>query len=259
MVTIKSTREIELMRKAGSILADTRKFLEPYIKPGVTTLELDILADKFIRDQGAIPSFKNYEGFPGSICTSVNEVVIHGIPSKTKVLKEGDIISIDLGVNYKGYHADSAWTYPVGNISPKVQKLLDVTKEALYRGIEMVKPGNTVNDVSRAIESYIRPFGFGIVEEFTGHGIGKSLHEEPYIPNYGEEPFPVIFKPGMTFCIEPMVNIGTKRIRILQDNWTTVTQDKSKSAHFEHTVLVTETGFEILTKNDKEIIWPEKT
>lgn len=247
MITIKSAREIELMKTAGNILARTREFLVPHIKPGVTTHELDILADKFIRDLGGIPSFKDYNGFPASICTSVNEVVVHGIPSKKKVLKDGDILSLDLGVNYKGYHADSAWTYPVGTVTPKVEKLLKVTLDALMAGLAVIKPGNYVNDISIAIEEAIKPFGFGIVEEFTGHGIGRSLHEDPAIPNFGYEPNKVLLKPGMTFCVEPMVNIGTKRVRILADNWTTVTQDKSYSAHYEHTILVTETGYEILT------------
>lgn len=248
MITIKSAREIELMRTAGNILARTREHLVPHIKPGVTTHELDVLAENFIRSLGAIPSFKGYNGFPGSICASVNEVVIHGIPSKKKVLKEGDILSLDLGVNYKGYHADSAWTFKVGHVDPKVERLLKVTEEALWNGIKVIKPGATVNDISKAVEDTIRPHGFGIVEDFTGHGIGMSLHEDPPIPNFGRELVKVTLKPGMTFCVEPMVNLGTKRIRILQDNWTTVTQDKSYSAHFEHTILVTEDGYEILTE-----------
>lgn len=248
MITIKSTREIELMRKAGNILATTRAALIPHIQPGVTTHELDLLADKLIREQGAIPSFKDYHGYPASICTSVNEVVIHGIPSSKKVLRTGDILSLDIGVNYKGYHADSAWTYPIGEVSSKVKKLLEVTEKALVNGLSVIKPGATVNDISRTIEQTIKPHGFGIVEEFTGHGIGMSLHEDPPIPNFGTEVVNVVLKAGMTFCVEPMVNLGTKRIRILADNWTTVTQDKSISAHFEHTILVTADGYEILTK-----------
>lgn len=248
MITIKSSREIELMTIAGDILARTREYLIPFIKPGVTTHELDHLAENFILSQGATSSFKNYQGFPGAVCTSVNEVVIHGIPSKKCVLKTGDILSLDLGVNYKGYHADSAWTFPVGPISLEVEKLLKVTEEALMNGLNMVKPGNTVNQISKAIEDTIKPHGYGIVEEFTGHGIGQSLHEEPPIPNFGVEIHDVTLRPGMTFCIEPMVNLGTKRIRILKDNWTTVTQDKKYSAHFEHTVLVTQDGYKILTK-----------
>src|SRR5690554_4993549 len=200
MITIKSSREIDLMKTAGDILARTRGYLIPFIKPGVTTHELDMLAHKFILDNDATPSFKGYQGFSGSICTSVNEVVIHGIPSKKKVLKNGDILSLDLGVNYKGYHADSAWTYPVGDISNEVVKLLEVTEKALWNGLDAIKPGATVNDISKAVEQTIRPYGYGIVEEFTGHGIGQSLHEEPAIPNFGYEPMNVKLKPGMTFC-----------------------------------------------------------
>ncbi|MFA5692703.1 MAG: type I methionyl aminopeptidase [Acholeplasmataceae bacterium] len=248
MITIKSKREIELMKMAGLILAKTRKVLEEYIKPGISTHDLDKIAYDYIISRDATPSFKDYQGYPASICTSVNEVVIHGIPSKKKILKEGDIISIDIGVNYRGYHADSAWTYPVGEISDEIKKLLEVTENALYKGLEVIKPNNTVNDISQAIESYIKPFGYGIVEEFTGHGIGTSLHEDPMIPNFGYEPNNVVLKKGMTFCVEPMVNIGTKRVKVLKDNWTTITKDKSISAHFEHTVLVTEDGYLILTK-----------
>jgi methionyl aminopeptidase len=248
MISIKSKREIELMREAGHILALTREMLVPHIKPGVSTAELDSLADEFIRSKGAIPSFKDYNGYPKSICTSINEVIIHGIPSKKAILKEGDILSLDLGVNYKGYHADSAWTYPVGHISHEAKELLEVTEKALWIGLSAVKPGATVNDISVAIESYVKPFGYGIVEEFTGHGIGQSLHEDPPIPNFGRERIAAVLRPGMTFCVEPMVNLGTKRVRILSDGWTTITQDKKLSAHFEHTIVVTEDGYDILSK-----------
>jgi len=185
VIYYKSKREIEIMRKAGLILAETRLELERHIKPGISTLELDKIAHDFIISKDAYPSFKDYEGFPGSICTSVNEVVVHGIPSKKVVLKDGDIISIDLGVQYQGYHADSAWTYPVGAVDPKILKLLEVTKEALFRGLEAVKPGNRVGDISYAIESFIKPHGYGIVKELAGHGIGRSLHEDPLILNFG--------------------------------------------------------------------------
>lgn len=248
MILIKSQREIELMREAGNILELTRQMLIPEIKPGVSTYQLDILAEKFIKDKGAIPSFKGYHGFPGSICTSVNEVVVHGIPSKSQVLKEGDILSLDIGVTYKGYVADSAWTFPVGKVSDEVAQLLTVTEKALFVGLDEVKPGNHVGDIGYAIEQYVKPFGYGIVEEFTGHGIGTSIHEDPYIPNFGKAKTGPILKPGMTFCVEPMLNLGTKKVKILTDNWTTVTQDKSVSAHFEHTIVVTETGYEILSK-----------
>lgn len=253
MISIKSNREIELMREAGRILADTRDMLKEHIKPGVTTYQLDQLAEKYILSQGATPSFKNYNGFTGSICTSVNEEVVHGIPSKKSILKEGDIISVDLGVNYKGYHSDSAWTYPVGKISDEVQQLLDVTKEALFVGLSMCKPGAHVGDIGAAIEKFVKPYKYGIVEEFTGHGIGQSLHEDPYVPNFGKRGTGALLKPGMTFCVEPMLNLGTKKVNVLEDNWTTVTLDNKPSAHFEHTILITEDGYEILSTNNKEI------
>ncbi|PKK94194.1 MAG: type I methionyl aminopeptidase, partial [Tenericutes bacterium HGW-Tenericutes-6] len=221
-------------------------------KPGVSTHHLDQLAEKFILNLGATPSFKGYHGFPGSICASINEVVVHGIPSLKHVLKEGDIITLDFGVYYKGYHADSATTYPVGNISLEVKQLLEVTEKALYVGLEQAKPGNYVSDISHAIETFVKPYGYGIVEEFTGHGIGRELHEAPYVPNFGKPKQGPILKPGMTFCVEPMLNLGTKRVRILEDNWTTITADHKPSAHFEHMIVITETGFDILTKSEKE-------
>ncbi len=252
MILIKSQREIELMREAGRILDLTRQLLEHQIKPGVSTLQLDALAEEHIRHLGATPSFKGYHGFPGSICTSINEVVVHGIPSAKHVLKEGDIITLDFGVNYKGYHADSATTYPVGQVTREIQQLLDVTEKSLYIGLEQAKPGNHVSDISYAIESFVKPFGYGIVEEFTGHGIGRDLHEEPYVPNFGKPKQGPVLKPGMTFCVEPMINLGTKRVKILSDNWTTVTSDRKPSAHFEHMIVITETGYEILTIAKKE-------
>lgn len=248
MINIKSPREIEIMRQAGKILAETREMLEPHIKPGITTAKLDKLAEDFIISKGAYPSFKDYNGFPGSICTSINEVVVHGIPSKRAVLKSGDIITIDIGVYYQGYHADSAKTYPVGIVKPKVKELLEVTEKSLYEGLKEAKPGNYLSNISHRIEEFIKPFGFGIVEEFTGHGIGKTLHEDPYVPNFGNPNEGPILKEGMTFCVEPMVNLGTKNVKILRDNWTTVTTDKKYSAHFEHTIVITKDGYEILTK-----------
>jgi len=252
LIQIKSQREIELMREAGRILDQTRQMLKEHIKPGVSTYHLDQLAEKFILSQGATPSFKGYHGFPGSICTSINEVVVHGIPSKRKMLKEGDIITLDFGVNYKGYHADSATTYPVGNIHPDIKQLLDVTEKALYIGLEQAKPGNRVSDISHAIESFVKPYGYGIVEEFTGHGIGRDLHEEPYVPNFGKPHEGPVLKPGMTFCVEPMINLGTKRVRVLADNWTTITSDHKPSAHFEHMIVITDSGYDILTSFKKE-------
>ncbi len=247
MIYYKSKREIEIMRKAGLILAETRLELERHIKPGISTLELDKIAHDFIISKDAYPSFKDYEGFPKSICTSVNEVVVHGIPSKKVVLKDGDIISIDLGVQYQGYHADSAWTYPVGAVDPKILKLLEVTKEALFRGLEAVKPGNRVGDISYAIESFIKPHGYGIVKELAGHGIGRNLHEDPLILNFGNPNTGELLQEGMTICIEPMINLGVANIRLDRDGWTIRTLDKKPSAHFEHMVAITKDGYEILT------------
>jgi len=248
LIQIKSQREIELMREAGRILELTRQMLKQHVLPGVSTHHLDQLAENFISHLGATPSFKGYHGFPGSICASINEVVVHGIPSKKKILKEGDIITLDFGVNYKGYHADSATTYPVGTIKPEIKKLLEITEKSLYEGLEQAKPGNRVSDISHAIESFVKPYGYGIVEEFTGHGIGRELHEEPYVPNFGLPNQGPMLKPGMTFCVEPMINLGTKRVKVLTDNWTTVTVDRKPSAHFEHMIVITDTGYEILTK-----------
>jgi len=251
MILIKSQREIELMRTAGQILAQCRKMLEAHIKPGVSTHQLDILAEKFIKDSQAIPSFKGYNGFPASICTSVNEVVVHGIPSKKVILKDGDILSLDIGVTYQGYVADSAWTYPVGKVSKEVTQLLEVTQDALFVGLSVVKPGAKIGDIGEAIEEFIKPFGYGIVEEFTGHGVGASMHEDPYVPNYASNTATDIIKKGMTFCVEPMINLGSKRVKVLSDNWTVVTVDRKYSAHFEHTIVVTDDGYEILS-NIKE-------
>lgn len=248
MIVIKSKRELEIMRKAGQMVAMTQEELKKHIKPGISTKELDLIAEEFIVKNGGIPSFKGYHGFPGSICTSVNEVVVHGIPSDKVILKEGDIITLDIGVQYNGYHGDGAWTYPVGKISKEDEQLLDLTLKSLYRGLEFVMPNNHIGDIGNAIESFIKPYGYGIVEEFTGHGIGQSLHEGPYVPNFGKKGEGALLKEGMTICVEPMVNIGTKHVKILSDNWTTVTTDKRKSAHFEHMVAVTEDGYEILTK-----------
>ncbi len=248
MIILKSQREIEIMREAGRIVALTQQELKKHIKPGISTKRLDEIAEEFIVKKGGIPSFKGYHGFPGSICASVKEVVVHGIPDKNVILKDGDIITVDVGVNYQGYHGDGAWTFPVGKISSEDEKLLDVTLKSLYRGLEFAKPNNRVSDISNAIEEFIKPYGYGIVEEFTGHGIGQSLHEEPYVPNFGEPGMGAILKPGMTICVEPMVNRGTKRVKILSDNWTTVTMDKSNSAHFEHMIAITEDGYLILTE-----------
>lgn len=247
MITIKSSREIALMKEASQILVKARQALFEKIQPGISTEALDQHADKIIRDLGGIPSFKDYEGYPKSICTSVNEVVIHGIPSEKIILKDGDIISIDIGVNVKGYHADSAFTYAVGNISKDATQLLEITEKALYIGIQEARPGNYVSNIGHAIENFIKPYGYGIVETFTGHGIGKELHEAPQVLNYGPKNQGPKLKPGMTICIEPMINLGTKDVKVLSDGWTVVTEDKSLSAHFEHMILITEDGCEIMT------------
>lgn len=247
MIICKTERELEIMRQAGKIVALTHKELKKHIKPGISTKELDSIAEKIIRSHDAIPSFKGYNGFTGSICASVNEELVHGIPGK-RVLKEGDIISIDIGAEYNGYHGDSAWTYAVGKITEEDQKLLDVTEASLYKGLEEAKPGERLSNISHAIQSYVESFGFSIVREYVGHGIGKSLHEDPHIPNYGPPGKGPRLKPGMVLAIEPMVNAGKRYVKTLSDNWTVVTTDGKNCAHFEHTVAITETGYEILTK-----------
>lgn len=246
MITIKSDREIELLSKAGNIVYETHMYLKDFIKPGITTARLDELAEEFIRNHDATPSFKGYEGFPGSICTSVNEQVVHGIPGKLK-LKEGDIISIDIGACYKGYHGDSAWTYPVGSISKDKEYLLEHTKKSLEMGLAEVKPGNRIGDISSAIENYALDYGLGVVKELVGHVVGTSIHEDPDIPNFGEAGTGPKLKKGMVLAIEPMLNLGSPNIVILDDNWTIETEDYSPSAHFEHTVVVTDDGYKILT------------
>lgn len=246
MIILKSAKELERMRQAGKIVYYTHQELKKVIQPGITTGELDQIAGKVIRQFGATPSFKGYNGFSGNICTSVNEELVHGIPGKRK-LKEGDIISIDIGACYDGYHGDSAWTYAVGEISPDAEKLLKVTEEALYKGLEQAKPGARLGDVSHAIQKVAEEAGFSIVREYVGHGIGQSLHEAPSVPNYGLPGKGPRLKPGMTLAVEPMVNMGSRFVRTLADNWTVVTTDGSLCAHFEHTIAITEEGHEILT------------
>lgn len=247
MITIKSDREIALLREAGRIVALCHEEMKKHVKPGVSTWELNQICENLILQCGATPSFKGYGGFPAAVCTSVNEVVVHGIPSKKQVLKEGDIIAIDIGACYKGYHGDSAWSYAVGKINAKDQLLMQVTHDSLFKGLEAVKEGAHLGDVSAAIGNYISQYGFGIVEQFTGHGVGHELHEDPAIFNFGVPGTGPVLKAGMVLAIEPMVNAGTKNVRILSDRWTTVTKDKSKSAHFEHTIVVTKDGYQILT------------
>lgn len=248
MVTIKSPREIELMRRAGQIVALAHQEVAKHIRPGVSTKQLDEIVERVIRDNEAIPSFLNYEGFPASACISVNEVVVHGIPSPKKILKEGDIVSVDIGAIYKGYHGDGAWTYPCGTISEKAQKLLEATEASLFSGLAMAKGGARLTDISHAVQVYAESKGFSVVRDFVGHGIGTNMHEDPQIPNFGLPGKGITLRPGMTIAVEPMINAGRKEVKVLSDGWTTVTMDQSLSAHFEHTVLITETGYEILTK-----------
>ncbi|ARU61087.1 type I methionyl aminopeptidase [Tumebacillus avium] len=247
MIVSKSNVELDLMREAGRIVALTHKELQKAVLPGITTKELDQIADDFIRKQGALPSFKGYHGYPASICASVNEVIVHGIPGN-QVLQEGDIISIDIGANIHGFHGDSAWTYAVGQISETAQKLLDVTEAALFKGLEQAKDGNRLSDIGHAVQQYVESHGFSVVREFVGHGIGRQMHEDPSIPNYGPPGRGPRLKTGMTLAIEPMVNVGSFHTKTLQDNWTVVTADGSLAAHFEHTVAVTPDGPDILTK-----------
>ena len=244
---IKTEQEIELLKIAGKIVGDTHVYLTKYIKPGITTNELDKLAYDFIISKGAIPSFLNYGGYPASICTSINDEVVHGIPSNRK-LKSGDIISIDIGACYKGYHGDSAWTYPVGEINDNKKKLLEYTEASLFEGLNMVKPGNKIGDIGYAIETMAKKHNLGVVKELVGHGVGKNLHEQPDVPNYGNKNTGLTLKEGMVIAVEPMLNLGTSDIYILDDDWTIITADSLPSAHFEHTVLVTKNGYEILTK-----------
>ena len=247
MITIKSPREIELLRIAGEITGSTHNYLKPYIKPGITTKELASLAEEYIISRGATASFKGYDGFPGAICVSINEEVVHGIPSNRK-LKEGDIVTLDIGACYKGYHGDSAWTYAVGKISSENQKLMDVTKESLFKGLEQIKAGNRIGDIGHAVQEYAESFGYGVVRELVGHGVGTDVHEEPDVPNYGKEHTGPVLKAGMVIAVEPMITLGDKEICILDDDWTIITQDEKPAAHYEHTVLVLEDGYEILTR-----------
>jgi len=247
MIVCKSAKELDLMREAGRIVAETHRLMKQAVTPGITTAELDRIADEYIRSQSAVPSFKGYNGFPASICASTNEELVHGFPGPRK-LKEGDIISIDIGAEYKGYHGDSAWTYGVGTISSEAQRLLDVTEASLYAGLDLVGPDVRLFTVSHAIQQVIENAGFSVVREYVGHGVGAKLHEEPQIPNYGVAGRGPRLKPGMTLAIEPMVVAGERYVRTLEDNWTVVTVDGSLCAHFEHTVAVTEDGCEILTR-----------
>ena len=235
------------MREAGRIVATTLQELEDKIRPGVTTAELDAIAERTAHALGAIPVFKGYHGFPASLCASINDEVVHGIPNPARILKEGDIVSLDFGVIYQGFVGDSAATFGVGKISPEAEKLLRVTKESLYAGIGQARAGNRLSDVSHAVQAYAERHGFSVVRQYVGHGVGRKMHEEPQVPNFGPAHQGPILRRGMTFAIEPMLNVGTEETRVRPDNWTVVTQDGGLSAHFEHTIAVTDGEPEILT------------
>ncbi|GAA0772195.1 type I methionyl aminopeptidase [Clostridium subterminale] len=246
MMNIKSDTELEYMRSAGKVVADTLAMIQEVIKPGITTAEIDKLAEEFILAQGAIPSFKGYGGFPGSICASVNDVVIHGIPNDT-VLVEGDIISVDCGAILNGYHGDAARTFPVGSISKEAQHLIDVTKESFFKGIEKAVVGNRLTDISAAIQKHAESFGYSVVRDFVGHGIGTAMHEDPQVPNYGTAGKGPKLVHGVVLAIEPMINMGNYKVKIKPDGWTVVTSDGKLSAHYENTIAITNDGVEILT------------
>ena len=246
-VSIKTEEEIELMREAGRILADVHNELKKIIEPGISTYDIDKEGERLIRERGCEPSFLGYEGYPASICVSVNEEIVHGIPSKKKILQDGDIVSLDAGVIYRGYQSDAARTYGVGKISSKAEKLIKVTKQSFFEGIKKAKAGNYLHDISNAIARYAESFGYGVVRDLTGHGIGKEMHEDPAIPNNRQFTKGILLKPGMTLAIEPMINEGTYKVSWLDDGWTAVTRDGKLSAHYENTVLVKEDGCEVLS------------
>ena len=246
-VTIKSAREIELMRESGRLLAIVHDELGKALKPGMTTKEIDRLGEEIIRSFGCVPNFLNYNGYPASICVSVNDEVVHGILSKKRRIQEGDIVSLDAGLIYKGYHSDAARTHAVGEVSKEARQLIDVTRECFFEGIKFATAGNHLHDISNAIAAHAEKYGYGIVEDLVGHGIGTHLHEEPEIPNFHQHTKGIRLKPGMTLAIEPMINLGTKEVEWMDDDWTVVTADGSLSAHYENTILITEGEPEIFT------------
>lgn len=247
MIILKSERELNYLRDAGRVVAETHREVAKAVKPGVTTRQLDRIAEEYMRRKGAIPSFKGFKGFPASICTSVNEEVVHGIPGLRKLVN-GDIISIDIGAMVNGYHGDAAVTLPVGEVEEEVERLLKVTQQALARGIEKAVVGNRLTDISHAIQQYVESEGFSVVRDYVGHGIGRNMHEPPEVPNFGRPGRGPRLNHGMTLAIEPMVNMGTHEVMVKEDNWTVVTRDNQKSAHFEHTVAITHDGPVILTR-----------
>ena len=246
-ISVKSAREIDLMRESGKILCSVHDELGRFVRPGISTMDIDQLGEKLIRAHGCIPNFLNYNGYPASICVSVNEEVVHGIPSRHRILQEGDIVSLDAGLIYKGYHSDAARTYAVGQISNEAQQLIDRTKQSFFEGIKYAKAGNHLHDISNAIDAYISQFGYGIVRDLVGHGIGTKLHEDPQIPNFAQKRRGPLLRAGMTLAIEPMINMGRYDVEWLEDDWTVVAEDGSYSAHYENTVLITDKEPEILT------------
>lgn len=247
MVSIKSDREIKLMREAGRILAQVHEELGKAIEPGMSTLDIDRLGERLIRSFGCIPSFKDYNGYPASICVSVNDEVVHGIPNKHHILREGDIVSLDAGVIWNGYHSDAARTYGVGEISPEAARLIEVTRQSFFEGIKFAKAGNHLNDISAAVQAYAESFGYGVVRDLVGHGIGTHLHEDPEVPNFSQKRKGIRLEPGMTLAVEPMITAGRYDVVWLDDDWTVVTDDGSLAAHYENTILITEGEPEILS------------
>jgi methionyl aminopeptidase len=248
VIDLKSPRELGLMRRGGHILADVMDRLRTFVEPGMSTQEIDEEVETFIRQQGAVPAFKGYRGFPATVCISINEEIVHGIPSPHRRIKEGDIVGLDLGCIVEGYYADCAFTLPLGDIPPRVRQLLDVTRESLDLAIAECRPGRRVSDVSHAVQCHVEEHGFSVVRAFVGHGIGRQLHEDPQVPNFGDPGRGPQLKPGMVLAVEPMVTMGTHEVRILDDHWTAVTADGSLAAHFEHTIAVTDDGPEVLTR-----------
>ena len=247
MIVLKTGRELKIMKEACRISAAALQIIGNAVEPGVTTLELDLLAEKFIRSQGAIPNFKNYQGYPATACISINNEVIHGIPSKKRKLKAGDIVSVDLGAEFNGYHGDNAATFACGDISQEAKRLMDTTRESLYEGIRAACAGSRIGDISSAVQKFVEARGYSVVRQFVGHGIGTKLHEAPEVPNFGTPGRGIRLLPGMTLAIEPMVNAGKSDVEVMPDGWTVLTRDGSLSAHFEHTVVITPEGPQILT------------
>lgn len=252
MVIVKSARELDLMREAGRVLGLVFKTLEEEIKPGISTSDIDAIVEKVMLDNDCIPAEKGYYGYPASACVSVNDTLIHGIPSKKEIIREGDIVSVDIVSQFKGYMADACRTYKVGTVSERAERITRVTKEAFFKALELVRPGAYVGDISHCIQEYVESHGYNVARDYTGHGIGKSMHEDPSVPNYGKEGVGTKLEPGMTICIEPMVLEGRKDTRVLPDGWTVKSRDGKLTAHYENTVIVTENGYEIITMYEGE-------